>query len=256
MWKKKEKKTDSSGAAVPDDGKKAEPNLSTEEIQRLEESKHKLFSGFMSRKPKVTSKIEALQGQFESGSKSQPPVLPLKPTEKPTPPKKPQRPDIRPPSLPTNGITPERNGKITADRQPSGESGLLSPDFLLSSPVGEAVGFHSDSLKNFSLPGLNLPILKRNLQTERTVAVQRHTTSGDFGFSIRRAQFIERNSDFSEKRQVVIFAEPIAVGAQNKTGLLPGDQLLEVNGVNVANMVKEQIIGLIKSSGDKVTLKV
>lgn len=57
--------------------------------------------------------------------------------------------------------------------------------------------------------------------------------------------------------RAVIFAEPGAmVQHKNETGLLPGDKLLEVNGIRVEEKPREEIIDLIKASGDSVTLKV
>lgn len=55
----------------------------------------------------------------------------------------------------------------------------------------------------------------------------------------------------------VIFAEPGAlVQHNNDTGLLPGDRLIEVNGINVDDKSREEIIDLIKSSAGSVTVKV
>lgn len=57
--------------------------------------------------------------------------------------------------------------------------------------------------------------------------------------------------------RAVIFAEPGAmVQHNNETGLLPGDKLLEVNGIGVGEKTREEIIDLIKASGESVTLKV
>lgn len=57
--------------------------------------------------------------------------------------------------------------------------------------------------------------------------------------------------------KAVIFAEPGAmVQHNNETGLLPGDRLLEVNGVAVGGRSREDIIDMIKASGNSVTLKV
>jgi myosin-18 len=56
----------------------------------------------------------------------------------------------------------------------------------------------------------------------------------------------------------VIFAEPVT-GNTNKqldAALLPGDRLLEVNGQNVQNTNREDIIDIIRNSGSTVTLKV
>lgn len=57
--------------------------------------------------------------------------------------------------------------------------------------------------------------------------------------------------------RAVIFAEPGAiVQHHNETGLLPGDKLLEVNGIPVEDRSREEIIDMIKASGECVTLKV
>jgi len=52
----------------------------------------------------------------------------------------------------------------------------------------------------------------------------------------------------------VIFAEPCS--KQLDTTLLPGDRLLEVNGRNVQDTSREDIIDIIRQSGPTVTLKV
>lgn len=57
--------------------------------------------------------------------------------------------------------------------------------------------------------------------------------------------------------KAVVFAEPGAmVQHNNETGLLPGDKLLEVNGIRVDEKSREEIIDLIKGSKDSVTVKV
>lgn len=89
----------------------------------------------------------------------------------------------------------------------------------------------------------------------RTLTIRRQTT-GDFGFALRRAAVLERHSPEIESRHTVVFAEPSSLGKTNDTGLLPGDRLLEVNNVPVENKPREEIIELIRSSQDIVTLKV
>ena len=55
----------------------------------------------------------------------------------------------------------------------------------------------------------------------------------------------------------VIFAEPGAiVQHRNDTGLLPGDRLLEVNKCKVDDKTREEVIEMIKSSGNVVIVKV
>ena len=55
----------------------------------------------------------------------------------------------------------------------------------------------------------------------------------------------------------VVFAEPGAIVQHvNDTGLLPGDRLIEVNGINVDDKSREEIIDLIKGSAGSVVVKV
>lgn len=55
-----------------------------------------------------------------------------------------------------------------------------------------------------------------------------------------------------------MFAEPSTLGSggAGATGLLPGDRLLEVNGVPVEERSREEVVELVRSSGDRLLLKV
>ncbi|XP_071848331.1 unconventional myosin-XVIIIa-like isoform X3 [Apostichopus japonicus] len=80
---------------------------------------------------------------------------------------------------------------------------------------------------------------------------------GGFGFTLRRTILEERALPLGilQKREVH-FAEPSTATKENTTGLLPGDRLVEVNGTNVQNTPRDEIIGMIRNSGDSVQLKV
>lgn len=146
-------------------------------------------------------------------------------------------------------------------------SSFATPPFSLS-PVGESQGFHrwSRSDGNFDEVDLPLPpVIPLVLPAPRTLTVRRQKPPRkDFGFSLRRAMVVERaaageggGGDGGVNMRAVIFAEPGAmVQHNNETGLLPGDKLLEVNGIGVEEKTKEEIIDLIKASGNSVTLKV
>ncbi|XP_066148731.1 unconventional myosin-XVIIIa isoform X2 [Euwallacea fornicatus] len=142
-------------------------------------------------------------------------------------------------------------------------SSFATPPFSLS-PVGESQGFHRWSrTSNFDEIELPLPeIVPIVLPKPRTLIVQRQKPPrSDFGFSLRRAMVLERFSGKSLEGGVsmraVIFAEPgTMVQHHNETGLLPGDKLLEVNGIPVEDRNREEIIDMIKASGESVTLKV
>ncbi|XP_067015742.2 unconventional myosin-XVIIIa isoform X2 [Anabrus simplex] len=144
-------------------------------------------------------------------------------------------------------------------------SSFATPPFSLS-PIGESQGFasfhnrwnrYSSGALDDSLPDLPLPpIIPVLLPKPRVLTIQRQPPPrGDFGFSLRRAMVVERLA--SGQMKAVIFAEPgTIVQHHNETGLLPGDRLLEVNGVVVDDKSREEIIDLIKSSTSSVTVKV
>ncbi|XP_078599042.1 unconventional myosin-XVIIIa-like isoform X5 [Branchiostoma floridae x Branchiostoma japonicum] len=88
----------------------------------------------------------------------------------------------------------------------------------------------------------------------RDININRQPT-GDFGFSLRRGVIVERTYDNKELQKVVHFAEP-TFAKNNLTGLLPGDRLVEVNGVNVEQCTRDEVVEMIKKSGDSVNLKV
>lgn len=98
------------------------------------------------------------------------------------------------------------------------------------------------------------PIVPLDLPPPRQLTIYR-TARGDFGFQLRRAVVTDKLTGTGRKE--VLFAEPGSLGGHTSdTGLLPGDVLLEVNGYPVQDTTREEIIGMIKSSGGSVTVKV
>ncbi|CAG5111940.1 Oidioi.mRNA.OKI2018_I69.chr2.g6209.t3.cds [Oikopleura dioica] len=85
------------------------------------------------------------------------------------------------------------------------------------------------------------------LGPRRKVVLTRRPDTG-FGFSLRRSTISERD----QTRRTVLFAEPGASGC----GLLPGDRLLEINGVDVEHAQQEDAVAKIKAAGNSVTLTV
>ncbi|KDR16277.1 Myosin-XVIIIa, partial [Zootermopsis nevadensis] len=146
-------------------------------------------------------------------------------------------------------------------------SSFATPPFSLS-PVGESQGFvgfqnrwnrySSGGLEDSSLELPLPPVIPVPLPKPRELTIQRQPPPrGDFGFSLRRAMVTEKLPNGQQHTRAVIFAEPgVIVQHNNETGLLPGDRLLEVNGVAVDDKSREEIIDLIKSSGSSVTVKV
>ncbi|XP_033101042.1 unconventional myosin-XVIIIa-like [Anneissia japonica] len=106
--------------------------------------------------------------------------------------------------------------------------------------------------------GLDLklpPIIPPKPPRTREIILHRQVNGG-FGFSLRRSNIEERAPNGSIVKRVIHFAEPSASIKENMTGLLPGDRLIEVNGFNVENVPRDDIIVKIRGSSETVTLKV
>ncbi|KAJ8678758.1 hypothetical protein QAD02_014545 [Eretmocerus hayati] len=141
-------------------------------------------------------------------------------------------------------------------------SSFATPPFSLS-PVGESQGWSrwrsTGSFEDQGCIELQLPdIVPLELPEPRELVIQRQPPPrSDFGFSLRRAVVVERTASGATLTRQVVFAEPgVLVQNVNDTGLLPGDRLIEVNGVNVDDKSREEIIDLIKGSDGSVAVKV
>lgn len=84
-----------------------------------------------------------------------------------------------------------------------------------------------------------------------------HKSETGFGFNVR-GQVSEGgplklyNGEFYAPLQQV--SAVLVGGAAEKAGLCRGDRILEVNGVNVDGATHKQVVDLIKSGGDFLTL--
>uniref|UniRef100_A0A672YNX1 Myosin XVIIIAb n=1 Tax=Sphaeramia orbicularis TaxID=375764 RepID=A0A672YNX1_9TELE len=99
------------------------------------------------------------------------------------------------------------------------------------------------------------PVVAPSAPETRVLELQRRNT-GDFGFSLRRTTMLDRSPDGGVYRRVVHFAEPGAGTKDLVLGLVPGDRLVEINGRNVENKSRDEIVEMIRQSGDTVCLKV
>ncbi|NWI95514.1 MY18A protein, partial [Pitta sordida] len=103
---------------------------------------------------------------------------------------------------------------------------------------------------------LRLPVLvPPQPPPPRQLELQRRNT-GDFGFSLRRTTMLDRGPDGQVYRRIVHFAEPGAGTKDLALGLVPGDRLVEINGRNVENKSRDEIVEMIRQSGETVQLKV
>ncbi|NXV34173.1 MY18A protein, partial [Rissa tridactyla] len=124
-----------------------------------------------------------------------------------------------------------------------------SPTASLRARVPELVG------KTFPAE-LRLPaVVPPQPPAPRQLELQRRNT-GDFGFSLRRTTMLDRAPDGQVYRRVVHFAEPGAGTKDLALGLVPGDRLVEINGRNVENKSRDEIVEMIRQSGETVQLKV
>lgn len=135
----------------------------------------------------------------------------------------------------------------------------LRPQHLLQGNNPQSVNVvHIPEMVEKTFPGadLQLPMLSAPpIPDPRELELQRRNT-GDFGFSLRRTTMLDRQPDGGVCRRVVHFAEPGAGTKDWALGLVPGDRLVEINGNNVENKSRDEIVEMIRQSGDSVRLKV
>ncbi|CAL8308347.1 unnamed protein product, partial [Gadus morhua 'NCC'] len=125
-------------------------------------------------------------------------------------------------------------------------------------PLGHPPATRVPELVEKTFPGADLALPAVAVQpppSPRVLDVARRNT-GDFGFSLRRTTLMERGLDGRPCRRVVHFAEPGASTRDRALGLVPGDRLVEINGVGVESRSRDDIVEMIRRSGDSVRLKV
>ncbi|VBB30228.1 unnamed protein product [Acanthocheilonema viteae] len=111
------------------------------------------------------------------------------------------------------------------------------------------------ALKN--LPKLSLPALAPVQVNVRTVMLHRNI-SGDFDFIIRRTQIPDKQG----KLHAVAFVEPVKfrdgppLPNDIRYGLLPGDQLLRINGTSIDVLSRNDLSTLMERCGPTVELTV
>jgi len=159
---------------------------------------------------------------------------------------------------PSNGsapkVPPVRRSKLSANvkRTPSKSSPGPRP------AVEAAVRPPSPVDKSYDDVNLQLPdVTPPSCPQPREITLRRQA-AGDFGFTLRKGDVLQRlgsGDDKDERLRSVIFAEPGPKQPING-GLLPGDRLIEVNGINVSDATRDAVIELIRKSGDTVKLKV
>uniref|UniRef100_A0A672QWA7 Myosin XVIIIA n=1 Tax=Sinocyclocheilus grahami TaxID=75366 RepID=A0A672QWA7_SINGR len=161
---------------------------------------------------------------------------------------------------PSEGSTP--SGQNSAAPSPQVETKIFDPQRKPSlqhhqrqPSTGKKVQIPEIVDKTFPAD-LRLPaVVPPQTPEVRELVLQRRNT-GDFGFSLRRTTMLDRGTDGGVYRSVVHFAEPGAGTKDLALGLVPGDRLVEINGRNVENKNRDEIVEMIRQSGDTVRLKV
>ncbi|XP_059389073.1 unconventional myosin-XVIIIa-like isoform X9 [Carassius carassius] len=161
---------------------------------------------------------------------------------------------------PSEGSTP--SGQNSAAPSPQVETKIFDPQ---RKPSLQHHQQQPSTRKNVQVPeivnktfpaDLRLPaVVPPQTPEVRELVLQRRNT-GDFGFSLRRTTMLDRGTDGGVYRRVVHFAEPGAGTKDLALGLVPGDRLVEINGRNVENKNRDEIVEMIRQSGDTVRLKV
>uniref|UniRef100_A0A668AK57 Myosin XVIIIA n=1 Tax=Myripristis murdjan TaxID=586833 RepID=A0A668AK57_9TELE len=159
----------------------------------------------------------------------------------------------------SEGSTP--SGQNSAAPSPQVETKVFDPLRKQSlkqqhgAPVPKKVSIPEVVDKTFPA-NLQLPtVIAPSAPETRELELQRRNT-GDFGFSLRRTTMLDRSADGGVYRRVVHFAEPGAGTKDLALGLVPGDRLVEINGRNVESKSRDEIVEMIRQSGDTVRLKV
>ncbi|XP_064460509.1 unconventional myosin-XVIIIa-like isoform X2 [Ornithodoros turicata] len=142
--------------------------------------------------------------------------------------------------------------KSKPPERPTPRSATLMVQSSSRSPSGKVQEEKKRAKLNLVLPSVKTDA---HCLPPRVLTVVRQPT-GDFGFSLRRSALSDGIPGSDVRPKTIMFAEPSTVASSVSTGLLPGDRLLEVNGVSVEDMSREGVIDLVRASGDKVALKV
>ncbi|XP_075542918.1 unconventional myosin-XVIIIa-like isoform X1 [Dermacentor variabilis] len=278
-WKKaKDKEDKSKRRGGGGDDKKSSGKLSSSEFRRrnlvisgpipapgsglvsplAEEEDFSDHSGSGGTLPHDSSSPSPVQ-QDGGHSKRPPPVPPKKPAVARTlsvpKSKPPDRPAPRSTSLTAQPLvdafkTAVRNGHPPAEV----EYGELQHRFAAIRRASQGAPGPGQAVRSWPLPPIRTAA---RCPQPRVLSVARQP-SGDFGFSLRRSALSDGLAAGEERRRTLMFAEPSTLpgGGGSATGLLPGDRLLEVNGVSVDDRSREEVIEMVRSSGDRVLLKV
>ncbi|KAF7256020.1 hypothetical protein EG68_06905 [Paragonimus skrjabini miyazakii] len=124
-------------------------------------------------------------------------------------------------------------------------------------PTTDSISNGTNSFHSYPLAHIPWSPLSADLQFRvRLVQDPKH----GFGILLRRGTSHERvglssTGEFLEVCRPALYAEPGSIGV-SRVGLLPGDRLTALNNTDVQTFVRTDVVALIRSSGDCITLTV
>ncbi|KAK3595793.1 hypothetical protein CHS0354_025430 [Potamilus streckersoni] len=291
---KDERKKDKKEKKEKEKKEKQREPVTQEELKRLEEVKKGVFRRFSDREKqkkvvtKTSSDVNQVQrdrsdssissssaekpspvrelpadGAGDKGKQLPPPILP-KPSVKGILKGSASAPNQSLPSNLDDSLVLQKNTQL--NEQMSGVYDRMSQEAARSQTAYPSSGAQNELLeatqeepmslvaeKSYKV-SLKLPELVPSKAPRVRELVITRTPGGDFGFTLRKGVLTQKSNP--DSKQAVIFAEPGVGQKGSVTGLIPGDRLVEVNGVNVEHSPREEIVELIKKAGESLTLKV
>ncbi len=145
------------------------------------------------------------------------------------------------------------SGQSSMSPTPTSHGGNYTPTNKRSSFLESLMDLTSDHGREKSFDGLNLPLppLQTTNVRLRDVEATKNSVGGGFGFILRKSYLPV--PEYPDKTQLVHLVEP----RKDYLGpLMTGDRIIEVNGQNVEDEPHENVVEMIKSSGDGVYLRV
>jgi len=157
-----------------------------------------------------------------------------------------------------------QNGEIHAIQENSQNQQPFLPPASPNHQIERVSRFSDDQNFTAPQPGLTRPAesiftsaLDGNIpSTSELIEVKlSRRPKGDFGFSLRRQVYSKRLDSGHSIRQAIFFAEP-GGNIDYDIGLQKEDQLLKVNGIDIAGKGQQEIVDIIKSRGNVVSFVV
>ncbi|RZF36155.1 hypothetical protein LSTR_LSTR013379 [Laodelphax striatellus] len=246
--------------------KKERSNMTAEELLRLDEVRRSLkIRGRHKEKEKLPSGITAdysasFLGDCSNLTQSDSSEASLGSQSQPPPPRPPKRGILK------QAVKPSSANMCNDDTVI--RNTLHNEMIIYQNVQAESPSMDSLTDSSFTTPPFSISPIRRDLPLPdvtplvlppaRELAISRQPhPRNDFGFSLCQAVTVDRYPNGGYHLKSVILAEPSAnTNSQSVQGLLPGDRLLQVNGVNVDDKSREEVIEMIKSSGSSVVVKV